>query len=172
MINSHNSTHIANLNTNQVANKSLYNHINIEKKSKFQNAIGKLKDAFSTINQKLHNLPIRFPIVHNINNKDSNSTNNASNIDDNKNTKEKIELENEIKELKSKVNHLNLEETSLRHQMNTKIDFLEKEIKQEKLEISLTQRKEMFAAVVGGGIIGLSIVSFAFFLCYKKKMQM
>lgn len=78
-------------------------------------------------------------------------------------------LQDEVNSLKTKVSNIDKQEVVMEKSVNKKIEELQQELEAEKRIIDNTQKREIVAALIGGTIIGLTIVALLFVCsCYRK----
>ena len=71
--------------------------------------------------------------------------------------------------LKNKVSSINQNEVVMEKSINKKIEDMQNELEIEKRIINNTQKREVIAALIGGTVIGLTIIGVLFLCsCYKK----
>jgi hypothetical protein len=78
-------------------------------------------------------------------------------------------LQDEINNLKGKISSIDKNEVVMEKSINKKIEDMQKELESEKRIIENTQKREVVAALVGGTIIGLTVIAVLFLCsCYRK----
>lgn len=128
-----------------------------------------LERIFNNTNLSLQNLNHNISADNNIHNVVGRTLIKKNNINDNFQKDKNIIIIEDLNKLKNRVNNIGRDELIAEKQMNKKIMALEKELIEERKIIEHTQKKEILASIVGGGIAAIVIISLIIGYSFYKK---